>query len=204
MTDLTPETTNDAPPRAQRPEGMKESFFDFIKFAVVAVLIVIPVRLFIAQPFVVSGASMVPSFESGHYLIIDELSYRFEDPKRGDVVVFRFPSEPSKFLIKRVAGLPNETIEIRGTDIFITNAERPKGFRWEQGEISAHRTAGAQKVPLGEDEYFVLGDNRDESADSRLWGALKRKLIVGRPLIRLFPLDEIGVFPGEWGTKTTE
>lgn len=197
---LTPETTNAAPPRAPKPAGMKESVFDFLKFAVIAILVVIPVRLFIAQPFVVSGASMVPAFESGHYLIIDEVSYRFEDPERGDVVIFRFPPQPSKFLIKRVAALPGETIKIKGEGITIRNKEHPDGFLWQQGTVNEHRKTADQTVTLGEGEYFVLGDNRDESADSRLWGPLNRKFIVGRPLVRLFPFDEIGVFPGEWTT----
>lgn len=198
MTDLAPETMSDAPPQAAKRGGVKESMFDFIKFAVISIAIVIPVRLFIAQPFVVSGASMVPAFESGHYLIIDEVSYRFEDPKRGEVVIFRFPPEPSKYLIKRVAGLPGETVEIKGEDIIIRNADNPDGFTWQQGARNERRKTGSQKVVLGADEYFVIGDNRDASADSRLWGPLRRKLIVGRPLLRLFPLDEIGLFPGEW------
>lgn len=176
----------------------KESLFDFVKFAILAIIVVIPIRLFIAQPFIVSGASMVPTFESGHYLIIDELSYRFEEPKRGEVIVFRFPPEPSKFLIKRIAGLPGETVSIKGTDVLIQNTEHPDGFVWKQGAISASRERGDQTVTLNAGEYFVLGDNRDQSADSRLWGALKREFIVGRPLVRLLPLSDIGVFPGEW------
>ena len=198
MSDTVPETTSTQPVQSQTHGGVKESVFDFLKFAAIAVLVVIPIRLFIAQPFVVSGASMVPAFESGHYLIIDEVSYRFEDPRRGDVVIFRFPPQPSKFLIKRVAALPGETIEIKGEDITIRNKERPDGFLWHQGMVNERRKTGNQRVTLGENEYFVLGDNRDESADSRLWGPLNRKFIVGRPLVRLLPLDEIGVFPGKW------
>lgn len=196
--------TVETPPQMPKGEGVKESLFDFFKFAVITVAIVIPIRLYIAQPFVVSGASMVPAFESGHYLIIDEVSYRFEDPKRGEVVIFRFPPQPSKFLIKRVAALPRETIEIKGEDIIIRNADSPDGFLWQQGAVNSNRKTGGQKVALGDDEFFVIGDNRDESADSRLWGPLSRKFIVGRPLIRLFPLDEVGVFPGEWKAESAE
>lgn len=181
-------------------ERQGESFFDFFRFAIIAVLVVVPVRMFIAQPFVVSGASMEPTFQGGHYLIIDELSYRFEEPSRGEVIVFRFPIEPSKFLIKRVVGLPGETIEIRGDTITVFNKEHPDGFVWRQGTIHSSGRPARQNVTLGEDEYFVLGDNRDESADSRLWGPLERRFIVGRPLVRLFPLDRIGVFPGTWSS----
>ncbi|MDO8620384.1 MAG: signal peptidase I [bacterium] len=189
--------TSVPPPHEKHSVG--ESIWDFIKFGVLAVVIVIPIRLYIAQPFVVSGASMVPSFQSGHYLIIDEVSYRFfEEPKRGEVVVFRFPSEPSKFLIKRVAGLPGETITIKGNEITIKNEANPDGFGWEQGATTPVESTGNLSVTLASDEYFVLGDNRGASADSRLWGTLKREFIVGRPIVRLFPLSEVGIFPGEW------
>lgn len=195
------ELTNTSHPEKKKASA-KESIFEFIKFAIIAVVIVIPIRLFIAQPFIVSGASMVPSFQSGHYLIIDEISYRFEEPKRGEVIVFRFPPSPSKFLIKRVVGLPGETVEMTGNDILIKNKAHPEGFLWQQGAINSDKNRGDVKITLNSDEYFVLGDNRGESADSRLWGSLKRELIVGRPLIRLFPLSEIGVFPGEWKEDT--
>lgn len=178
----------------------KESWWDFIRFAFIAALIVLPVRFFIAQPFVVSGASMVPTFDSGDYLIIDEVSYRFEPPERGDVVVFRFPLEQRKFLIKRVAGLPGETVEIRGDAITVKNRLHPEGFLWEQGDFASSGRRTNQTVTLAADEYFVLGDNRDQSADSRLWGPLKREFIVGRPLVQLLPLQDIGLFPGKWRT----
>ncbi len=179
-------------------EEKGESFFDFIRFAIIAVVIVIPIRLFVAQPFVVSGASMSPTFETGHYLIIDEISYRFEEPKRGEVIVFRFPFEKKKFLIKRIVALPGETIKIQNDTVIIKNGEYPDGFEWKQGTINSSRTGAEQEVTLKDDEYFVMGDNRDESADSRLWGPLKRNFITGRPLIRLFPLTQIDLFPGKW------
>jgi signal peptidase I len=176
----------------------KESWIDFFKFALVATAIVLPIRLYIAQPFIVSGASMVPAFEDGNYLIIDELSYRFEEPERGDVVIFRFPAEPKRFLIKRIAGLPGETIELKDDAVLVTNEARPEGFLWQQGGIASGNRIAAQKVSLGSGEYFVLGDNRDESADSRIWGPLPREYIVGKPLLRLFPVTKMGLFPGAW------
>ncbi len=179
-------------------EGGKETWRDFVRFALIATAIVVPIRLFIAQPFIVSGASMIPNFQHGNYLIIDELSYRFEEPKRGEVVVFRFPYQPSKFLIKRIVGLPTETVVIEGNTITIRNAVHPDGFIWRQGAITSSGRPAEQSVVLGTDEYFVLGDNRDESADSRLWGALPRGNITGRPIVRLFPLSKLAFFPGVW------
>ncbi len=179
----------------------KETWRDFVRFALIATAIVVPIRLFIAQPFIVSGASMIPNFQNGNYLIIDELSYRFEEPKRGEVVVFRFPYEQSKFLIKRIVGLPTETIVIEGDTITIKNATHPEGFAWEQGAITSSGRPAEQTVTLGADEYFVLGDNRDASADSRLWGALPRANITGRPIVRLFPLSKIAFFPGVWADR---
>lgn len=184
---------------AEQPE--KESWWDFIRFAFIAALIVLPVRFFIAQPFVVSGASMMPTFESGDYLIIDEVSYRFEPPHRGDVIVFRFPLEQKKFLIKRVVGLPKETVEIEGDVITIKNLLYPDGFVWKQGVFASSGRRARESITLEEDEYFVLGDNREESADSRLWGPLKKELIVGRPLVRLLPISDMGLFPGEWAGR---
>lgn len=204
-----PTMTNELSPVNDNTEtknnsAKKESWIDFFRFAVIAALIVVPIRLFIAQPFVVSGASMVPTFDTGHYLIIDELSYRFENPKRGDVVVFRFPFDPSKFLIKRIAGLPKETITIKNDVIRVTNAEHPESFIWEQETVRESGRRAEQQITLQDDEYFVLGDNRDESADSRLWGPLNKKLIIGRPIVRLLPLQKIDFFPGAWQTKNSE
>ena len=192
-----PAAPSSALPPNEKP-SFGESIKDFVKFGVLAVIIVIPIRLYIAQPFVVSGASMIPAFQNGNYLIIDEISYRFEEPKRGEVIVFRFPLEQSKFLIKRIVGLPGETVSIKGNDITIKNTAFPNGFVWKQGETMPVSNTGDALVTLGNDEYFVLGDNRGASADSRLWGTLKREFIVGRPLIRLFPISDIETFPGEW------
>ena len=193
-----------ATPLATGAGSTGESASEFFRFAIIAILIVVPIRLFVAQPFVVSGASMVPSFENGNYLIIDELSYWFEEPKRGEVIIFRFPSNPKKFLIKRVAALPGETILIKDDTVTIKNNVYPEGVLWEQGAIATSGRAAQQTVTLDADEYFVLGDNRDESADSRLWGPLQRDYIIGRPLVRLYPIPQIGFFPGAWREKVDE
>lgn len=171
----------------------KENFIiETLKFSLVAILIVIPFRIFVAQPFLVSGASMSPSFETGHYLIVDQLSYNFQKPQRGEVVIFRYPQNPKKFFIKRVIGLPEETVKIMGSEIFITNEENPDGFKLEE---SFPNTNTNLTTTLSEKEYFVLGDNRPASSDSRIWGALAEDLIIGRAFLRLFPFNQIDFFP---------
>jgi len=173
---------------------------EIIKFSLIALVIVLPIRFFVAQPFIVSGASMEPTFDSGEYLIVDELSYRFEPPKRGQVIIFRYPKDESKFFIKRVIGLPKETVEMRGKDLYIRNSAFPDGFKIEQPYLGeGYDREDYLTVTLGAGEYFVLGDNRGASSDSRIWGTLPEKDIIGRALIRLFPITKIELLPGDAG-----
>jgi len=181
----------------EKEKKAKQSFWELVRFVVLAILIVIPIRIFIAQPFVVSGSSMSPTFSSGDYLVVDELSYRLKDPIRYDVVVFKYPNDPSKYFIKRIIGLPNEIVEIKGNSVTVFNQEHPNGFLIEQPYV---KIAGNNNLrfELKEEEYFVMGDNRGASSDSRYWGAVSKDLLSGRALIRLLPLNEIDVFPGSY------
>ena len=179
------------------PLQEKNSWGELIRFAFYAALIVIPLRLFIAEPFIVSGDSMVPTFKNGQYLIVDELSYNFGNIDRGDVVVFRYPKDPKKYFIKRMIGLPGETITINNKGVIITNSAHPEGFMLTEPYISsAPPEQKSIKVTLAEDEYYVLGDNRPFSSDSRVWGVVPKEDLVGRAIIRLFPLNLISIFPG--------
>jgi signal peptidase I len=158
------------------------------KIVAIALLIVIPIRYFIFQPFYVKGESMEPNFSDGDYLIIDEISYRFKVPERGEVIVFRYPNDPAQRYIKRIIGLPGETIEIEQGQVMIYDEEGEGGFLEELAYLpSSTLTAGDIRVVLDENEYFVLGDNRAASADSRRWGSLPRENIIGRALIRAWP-----------------
>ena len=178
------------------PEEKGDNFFtELLKFALVAVVIVFPIRLFVAQPFIVSGASMEPTFDNGEYLIVDELSYRLQEPKRGDVVIFRYPKDPSQYFIKRIVGLPLEKVRISGENVFVVTPEG-ETFTLEEPYVTNEGNGRAMQVELEAEEYFVMGDNRRESSDSRIWGALPRENIVGRALLRLLPLDEAEIFPG--------
>ncbi len=149
---------------------------------------------------------MEPSFQNGNYLIINEISYRFIPPERGEVVVFRFPEDPKQFFIKRVIGLPGETIEIRNNQVRILNEERPSGFVLDESEYldPGEFTEGNLKIKLKKGEYFVLGDNRLHSSDSRRWGILPRDFIIGKVFVRAWPLDEIKYFPQVLYPQTSE
>ena len=170
-----------------------------VVYTLVALGLALFIRFFIAAPYVVSGASMEPNFDNWHYLIIDRVSYRFETPQRGDVIVFDLPQDTSRSLIKRVIGLPGETVVLKGQSVTIVNAEHPDGFTLEEPYLDSANLGGSNNmtVTLEKDQFFVLGDNRRVSADSRIWGTLPRKDIVGRVFLRLFPLGDIGVLPGE-------
>lgn len=164
-------------------------------FLVLAVVIVLPIRLFVAQPFVVEGESMYPTFDSGDYLIVDELTYHFSDPKRGDVIVFRYPGDESVFYIKRVIGLPGETVSITEGVVTIT---KPDGTTLELEEpyVVAEDATYTESTLVGPGEYFVMGDNRPRSSDSRVWGLLPEREIMGRAFLQLLPATEIDLFPG--------
>lgn len=166
---------------------------DFIwetaKIVVVSLLIILPVRYFIVQPFFVRGESMLPSFNDKDYLIIDELSYRFYRPERGEVIVFRFPQDPNQYYIKRIIGLPEETVEIKNGEVTVTNRGNPGGFVLKENYLNEN-TPGEIKIKLDDNEYFVLGDNRDASSDSRRWGPLSNHLIIGRAWLRIWPFNE--------------
>ncbi|OGG77188.1 signal peptidase I, partial [Candidatus Kaiserbacteria bacterium RIFCSPHIGHO2_12_FULL_55_13] len=131
--------------------------------------------------------------------IVDRLSYDFGDPRRGDVIVFDLPQDTGRSLIKRVIGLPGETIILNGATVTIVNSEYPDGFTLSEPYLSPENLGGSSnmRITLAPDQFFVLGDNRRVSADSRLWGALPREDIVGRVFLRLFPLNEVSVLPGE-------
>jgi signal peptidase I len=158
--------------------------------------------MWIAQPFVVSGESMYPTFHDGEYLIVDEISYITGDPNRGDVIIFKYPKDPSKYFIKRIIGLPGETVTVTGSNVTIQNNAHPDGFTFEEPYVDRPgRRTDDVKVTLQEKEYFVMGDNRAASSDSRIWGPLPEKNIIGTPFVRLTPISMISIHPGAYQMK---
>lgn len=167
---------------------------EVLQIVIIAAAIIIPIRYFLIQPFIVKGASMEPTYSDSDYLIIDQVTYEFREIERGEVVVFRPPNGASQFYIKRVIGLPGETVEIKDGKIYIYNSEFPNGIDLEEDYIEEY-TEGRDRVTLGLDEYYLLGDNRDASLDSRKFGPVKDTSIVGRVWFRGLPFDHIGTLP---------
>ncbi len=169
--------------------SIKDFFIELLQVVIVALAIIIPVRYFFIKPFYVKGASMEPAFHDHEYLVIDEISYRFKDVVRGDVVVFRYPRDPKQFFIKRVIGLPGETVQITNNEVYINGEllEEPylaEGTKTKKNDVKT----------LQQGEYYVLGDNRSFSLDSRDFGPLQEKFIVGKTWIRGWPFNKITVF----------
>ncbi|MFA7302806.1 MAG: signal peptidase I [Candidatus Paceibacterota bacterium] len=168
---------------------------DLFMLALLIIVVVIPIRVFIISPFIVDGESMHPTFSNLDYLIIDEIIYRFKAPARGDVVVFRYPNDPSVFYIKRIIGLPGEIVAINHGVVNIVHEDGTSTALLEPYIVNEDATY-TKKTTLGADEYFVMGDNRPHSSDSRVWGTLPRKNIIGRVDLRLLPVTQAGFFPG--------
>jgi len=177
---------------------MLRKIFEFLKIVVISLVIILPIRYFIIQPFYVKGASMEPTFHDHQYLIIDEIGYRFNAPKRGDIVVFRYPQNPQEYFIKRVMSLPGERVEIRDGNIYLYNDQYPEGFVLDESAYLADNIKtydlSEEIVTLRAGEYFVLGDNRNASKDSRSFGAVNESFLTGRVMFRGWPFNQITVF----------
>jgi signal peptidase I len=186
----TPETPEMKTPSQQ---GTLAFIWDAVKIVVISLAIILPVRYFLVQPFFVKGASMEPTFNDGNYILIDEISYRLSHPNRGDVVVFKFPGNTTEFYIKRVIGLPGDTVEVKNNKVTIYNQEHTSGLVLDEKYLGPGQiTLGDLKVKLNSNQYFVLGDNRLRSSDSRSWGTVDRSLITGKVFFRAWPINEFG------------
>ena len=192
--------------------SVKGFMLEIIKIVFLAFLIFAPIRFFLFQPFFVQGASMEPNFEDKEYLIIRELGYKkialgkegeeifaiepFKQLERGWPIVFHYPKKKEQYFIKRVIALPGEKIEIKDGEVIIYNDENPDGFVLDEREYlgSGVKTLGEISFFLKKDEYFVMGDNRMFSSDSRSWGPISEDEIVGKVIFRAWPLDKIQVF----------
>lgn len=166
------------------------------KIIIIAVVIVAPIRYFVFQPFFVKGQSMEPNFQNGDYLIIDEISYRFSGPSRGDVVVFKYPNNPSQRYIKRIIGLPEEKITIKDSRVQVYDKYGQSQTINELSYLPEEAaTPGDVDMLLKQGEYFVMGDNRPFSSDSRSWGILPEENIIGKVFLKAWPLAALAKVP---------
>ena len=182
----------------ENKSGFWRGLREWVQVIVIALIIALPIRWYVAEPFIVNGASMDPTFATGQFLVVDRLGYRLEAPKRGDVIVFEYPNDPSTYYIKRIIGLPGETVNINDGKITIINKDNPAGFVLDEPYLAPeHISHDTSARTLGSTEYFVMGDNRAQSSDSRYWGPLDAHFIIGRPLVRLLPLTTLSLWPGK-------
>ena len=182
--------------------------FEMIKVIALAIVIIIPIRLFLFQPFFVQGASMEPNFHDGQYLIISEFGYKYTDLVgllevnpfrelgRQEPVVFRYPKNPDQYFIKRIIGLPGESVAIQNSKVYIYNAAHPEGYLLDESLYldPSVKTTDMPKTTLSNEEYFVMGDNRMFSYDSRAFGPIHKKDLMGRVLLRAWPLNTVTLY----------
>lgn len=182
---------------AESSGGIKDALifiWELVKVIIISLAIILPIRYFLIQPFYVKGASMQPNFYDKDYLIIDEISYRLRSPERGEVVIFHYPRDRSQYFIKRIVGLPGEQVIIKNGQVLISNNQGENFELVEPYVTLATATSGNIDISLGPIEYFLLGDNRDASLDSRSFGAVKISDFIGRAWIRGWPFDRWAYF----------
>lgn len=167
--------------------------WEVVKVALISLAIILPIRYFLVQPFYVKGASMEPSFYDHDYLLIDEVSYRFRQPQRGEVVVFHYPRDPRQFFIKRIVGLPGERVAISQNKVWVGPAGGEL-VALNEPYLGVVHTRGDYEATLGPDEFYVLGDNRESSLDSRSFGPINDDSMVGRIWIRGWPFERWSVY----------
>ncbi len=175
-------------------DSVKQFITEIFKIVITALVIVIPVRYYVIQPFYVKGESMEHTYKNGDYLIINEIGYRFGEPVRGDVVVLRPPNDPSDFYIKRIIGLPGERIQIKDGFVYLldennNSTKMPEPYLSDDVITSDAVFTKDPVITLRDDEYLVLGDNREHSTDSRIFGPVKRSALVGKTMLRAWPIS---------------
>jgi signal peptidase I len=186
-------------PHHPKPKEQGEDWLRFTAETIRTILIVVGLayvlRLFIFEPFVVEGASMAPRFATNDYLIVDKVSYRMSDVQRGDIVVFKYPNDITTNYVKRVIGLPGETVTIENGKVRITTAEDPTGFFLNESlylnpdVATTLPSISRSSFEVTAGNFFVMGDNRPASSDSREWGLLPFSNIIGRVVVQAYPLN---------------
>lgn len=179
--------------------SMKEHIVDFFQTLVVFAAIGTVIYLFVAQPHKVSGSSMFPNFHNADYIITDKITYKFSLPKRGDVVVFKNPKDPTQDFIKRVIGLPGERVKVEAGKVYINSKRLNEPYL----KPEVYTTTGSflqegKEATVTDGNIVVMGDNRPNSSDSREWGQLPNEKLIGRVILRYWPAQDFGVYPEDF------
>lgn len=191
-----------SPIAAEESQSMISQVVDTLKYIVLALFIVLPIRAYVAQPFIVDGSSMYPTFENRQYLIVNETVKLSQNYHRGDPVILKYPADPSRYFIKRLIGLPGETVTVKNGSVIITGPTHKEPLTLTEPYVRDAQAKHDETLPprkLGQDEFFVMGDNRAGSFDSRYWGTVPRSDMDGVPMARLFPLSTLMLNPGGLG-----
>lgn len=193
-------TPNELDPLAAAPpssplKSVGLFILELVKVGLLAALTIGLIRYFLFKPFYVKGASMEPNFYDHEYLIVDELSYRLRTPERGEVIVFEYPDQPSEYFLKRIVGLPGERVKISNGHVVVYNKAHPEGVTLDESYLPSDLpTAGDNVYTVSDNQYFVMGDNRPNSFDSRRFGPVDKKYIVGRAWFRGWPFTRVKAF----------
>lgn len=175
-------------------KGIFTVFFDILESIVVALAIFVVIYLFLYQPHQVKGASMEPNFHDGEYILTNKYEYRFSEPKRGDVVVFRSPQNPEVDFIKRIIGLPGDRVKLLDNHYYINDVLLDESYiAPELFTYHGNYLKDGQEITVPPNSYFVSGDNRPRSSDSREWGPISKQAIIGKSQLRYWPPDRFGI-----------
>ncbi len=170
------------------PKTGKRSFFsEIIESVAIAVLLAVVIRLFILEPFYIPSGSMEPNLKENDRIIVSKLNYHFQEPERGDVVVFKYPRDPKRNFVKRLIASGGETVALKDSRLYINGEVVPENYLPE-----GLRFADFGPVEVPEGHYLMLGDNRNNSDDSRVWGFLDEDLIIGKAVVIYWPPNRIG------------
>lgn len=187
--------------KQEKITNWRSELLDLKKTLIIVLVVYFVIKSYIAQPFLVRGRSMEQTLSDGDYLVVDQLSYNIFNPKRSDIVVFHTEfiqgGAEKEYYIKRIIGIPGDRVVIKDGNVILykNNSDTPTLLK-EPYIIEGLKTISQDPIDviLSENQYFVLGDNRGNSSDSRYWGVLNKQYIIGKPVIRLFPFNAIKIF----------
>lgn len=167
--------------------------YEIVKTVALVFLIAFLIRYFLIQPFVIEGYSMEPNFHNNEYILVDMISYHFKQPQRGDIIVFKFPQKPSVSYIKRIIGIPEDCIEVKGGQTYLNDHLLDESYLAANTPTLVGGQNGLDyKKCLGSNDFFVMGDNREHSSDSREWGVVPRSNIIGKTWLIIYPIQFFG------------